>query len=445
MFINTKRFLYKVLIESVCKKTGCFSVSGARKVGKTILFLQLNEYFGVKSDYFDCTSLISDASFDFEDYYKKAIESGKTIILLDEVCKMNDVYLADFVKYTKIFSSRLCILITGSVATVVKKRMSEIGRGSNYQLPPFLYIERLCWENGYDEVDVNAVKTLTSHDKFKEYLKSQMMTSAELLGYMQGVVEDSISSYTERTFLEDSDRIEDTILMNALKYIALCQFVYKKKNGDYVGIPSIEKSVREIALKDYQTARAKWGLTNKDIESVVNLLIGCNLAKRVVYYRGNLIKVEEIRIADKDVPEIIFEYPWYCSVCFDKAIQESDAIMDQWVEYAILIRASYIYQYVNKYRANDDSEIDILYMSDQYYGIEVKNKPYSNNNRTYIEKMKQTADEIGLADCIISSSDSDYRNDIIVLTMELEYIDLLKRGELYSELNVSKLIEKYSF
>ena len=445
MFITTKRFLYNVLIETVCKKNGCFSVTGARRVGKTILFLQLNEYFGDKSDYFDCTSLTSDTSFDFEGYYQNAIESEKRVIFLDEVCKINDYYLADFIKYTKIYSSSLCIMLTGSVAAIVKKRMNEIGRGNNFQLPPFLYIERLCWENGYNEIDSNAVRKLTTDSSLKTYLKNQMMSSAELLGYMQGVVEDTIGSYKERTFLEDIEDINDDVLINGLKYIALCQFVYKKKNGGYADIPSVEKSIRKIIFEDYQTARSKWGLSNKNIEDVVNLLVGCCLAKRVTYYRGNLVNVSEIGLADKDVPEIIFEYPWYSSVCFDKAIQESDSIMNQWVEYAVLIRASYIYQYVNKYRANDDVEIDVLYMSDKYYGIEVKNRPYANNSRAYINQLSQKAAAIGLADCIISSSDSDNRNDIIVSCMELEYIDLLKQGELYSGLDISKLIKKYGF
>ena len=443
--IKTKRFLYRVLINTACKKTGCFSVTGARKVGKTILFLQLDEYFAEKSDYFDCTTLMTDETFDFEQYYKKAVEAGRKILFLDEVCKINDYYLADFIKYTKIYSANLCIMLTGSVATIVKKRMNEIGRGNNYQLPPFLYIEKLCWENGYEEIDLNAIRSLTTDARFKEYLKSQMMSPMELLGYMQGVVEDTIDSYSERTFLEDNERPDDITLMNALKYIALCQFVYKKKSGEYVVIPSIEKKIRDIIFDDYKTAKAKWGLTNTDIESVVNLLLGCNLARKVIYYRGNLIKIEELKIVDENVPDIIFEYPWYCSVCFDSVIQESDAIMDQWVEYAVLIRASYIYQYVNKFRSSDDAEFDVLYMTDKYYGVEVKNKPYGNNSGAYIQRIKEIADNIGLTGHIISSSDEVYRNDKIISCMELEYIDLLMHEELHSKLDICKLMDKYGF
>lgn len=445
MHIETKRFLYKILINTVCRKSGCNAVIGARKVGKTILFLQLNEYFNGEADYFDCTSLLTDESFDFKDYYEKAISDGKKIIFLDEVCKINDYYLADFIKCTKIYSSQLCIMITGSVATVVKKRMNEIGRGSSYQLPPFMYIEKLCWEHGCNEVDVNAIKNVTSDVEFKKYLKHQMMTPLELLGYMQGVVDDTITSYRERTFLESSSDIEDNKLMNSLKYISLCQYVYKKDNGQFVNIPSIEKEIRDQIFEDYKIARAKWNLSNIDIENTVNILLGCNLAKKVSAKRTEFLNVSGMELADDKVPEIVFEYPWYCSVCFDAEIQNSEAMLNLWIEYAVLLRASYVYQYVNKYRSNDDIEIDVIYLAKHYSGVEVKDRPYKNNSHAYINRERTAADNIGLCSFIISSSDEMYRNDKIISCLELEYIDLMSHSAVYSDKTIEELFKKYDF
>ena len=72
--IKTKRFLYGVLKNTVCLKNGCHAVIGARRVGKTVLFLQLNEDFGSEADYFDCTALLGRGrdDFDFEKYYQNA-------------------------------------------------------------------------------------------------------------------------------------------------------------------------------------------------------------------------------------------------------------------------------------------------------------------------------------------------------------------------------------
>lgn len=191
--IKTKRFLYQILI-SVCSKKGCHSVLGARKVGKTALFLQLDEYFADKSTYFDCTSLMSDTSFSFEDFYENAVNSGKEVIFLDEVCKINNHCLANFIMSTKLYSHSLCILFTGSDITVVKKRMNQICRGIEFNLPPFLYIERLCWKHGYDEVNLDAIKELTSDLELKEYLKSQPIPPKEILDCMQGIEKRIISS-----------------------------------------------------------------------------------------------------------------------------------------------------------------------------------------------------------------------------------------------------------
>ncbi len=435
--------MYGVLKDSVCNKTGCYALLGARKIGKTVLFLQLKEFFGDKAEYFDCSSLGDDYSFDFNKYYERLLSEEKKIILIDEVCKINVDFLADFVRYTKLYASQFCIIITGSVSYIVKKRCNEIGRGTYYYMPPFMYIERLCWNYGYDEVDINCIKKYTSDELFKDYLKNQLMNDRDLMGYMQGVVEDTILSYRERTFLEDCDFIDDNILMKSLKYISLCQLVYKKSNGTYVDIPSIEKELRTQIFEDYKEAKNKWGLSSKDISNVLKLLLGCRLAKKVDYYKGDMINIEKASISDDNVPALIFEFPYYCSICLSPKVQESESILDQWIEYALLIRASYIYQYVDKYRANDSVEVDVIYMTDKYNGIEVKNRPFKNNSESYIREEEKWAQNIGLSEIVITSSDSINRNDKVAACMELEYINVLISGRLDSDRTVKELLDFY--
>ncbi|MBO6133913.1 MAG: AAA family ATPase [Lachnospiraceae bacterium] len=443
--IKTKRFLYGVLKNTVCLKNGCHAVIGARRVGKTVLFLQLNEDFGSEADYFDCTALLGRGrdDFDFEKYYQNAVESGKRIIFLDETCKLGIDYLAHFIQYTRLYSANLCILITGSVAAVVKKQVYEIGRGTYFSLPPFMYIERLCWSQGVSEIDPDCIREGTSDALFKDYLKNQIMSEREFLGYMRGVAEDTLGSYREHTFLEDSLDMPDDVLINALKYVSLCQFVYKKDSGAYIDLPSIEKKLRDKVFEDYSAAKSKWGLSSADIDNAVNLLLGCALARRSGYYKGHSISFEEPLLSERRVPSIIFEYPWFTSIFLSPDIQNSSAMLNQWVKYSILLRASYIYQYVYKYRSNDSIELDVVYMTEDFNAIEVKNRPYKNNPESYILSARRHALDAGISEFLITSSDSSDRNDKLAACMELEYIDILNSGLAYSRNTASELEVKF--
>ena len=112
MFIKTKRFAYDILKEyyDYCEKTetisyfnGCTTVLGARKVGKTILLKQLYGVSPSKSYYMDCTDMSE--TFDFESFYEECLSKGVSRVFLDEVCKIPDDIIADFIESTKLYSA----------------------------------------------------------------------------------------------------------------------------------------------------------------------------------------------------------------------------------------------------------------------------------------------------------------------------------------------------
>ena len=170
-------------------------------------------------------------------------------------------------------------------------------------------------------------------------------------------------------------------------------------------------------------------------------------------YVGNNLEVENLNLEDNSVDTCIFEYPWLSSLFLSPLVKEDDSFIDIWVENSILLRESYIYPFYDKYRNKDNKEIDTIYEVDfgNFHGLEVKNKKYGNNSRTYISKIKTSAKEIGLEDVYLTCSDEPRGNasniflslDKVIASMELEYISLLEEGEIYSKLSVDKLVKKY--
>ena len=103
MLYTSKRFLYNLIVEGTFSENGCYAVVGARNIGKTILFLQLNEYFGDKSDYVIFEGV---KEFDFVDYFNLAIFSGKEYIFFDEICKLDEDLVGDFISWAKYYSCK---------------------------------------------------------------------------------------------------------------------------------------------------------------------------------------------------------------------------------------------------------------------------------------------------------------------------------------------------
>lgn len=444
---STKRFLYSVFLNSkICEIPGCHAVIGARRVGKTVLLKQLAEYYKDVSVYKDLSGIKDDFSFDR--FYRDAIDSDKKVIFLDEVCKLNLDFIADFIEFSKYYAGKLCIVISGSVASIVEKRCYEIGRGDCYELPPFMYIERLCWGNGLNTVDLEYVVECSTNDEFLKYIKNKRLSGKGFFSYIEGVLKDTISSYRDRTVLEDFIELESEKLVNALKYISLCQFVYRKSDGNFVDIPSLQSDIREKIIKDYKDAKRKWGLSSNDIQSTMLLLYCYHLARRLKYSKEIFSGFESLELESDDVPAIVFEYPLFSSICFSEELQNVSSMLDIWIECAILIRASYIYQYADKLRVGDIDEVDVIYnIGTDIYGIEVKNRSIKNISERYKKKEMCFADIIGLNEFLLSSCDGEdrvvRRNDRIVASLEFAYMDMLSKGNLYCGETIGELYKRY--
>lgn len=187
MGIRTKRFAYGILsdyygrLENSLRdgfgvtayENGCVTILGIRHVGKTTLLRQLADIDGVSSKYIDCSGVSED--FDFENFYEGMLNRGIRRLFLDEICKIPDDLVADFIETTKYYSSQIIITMTGSVSGVVSKMSDRIGRCRTLLLPPITYTERLVWGAGYEEVDLTGVslRGLTSYDKLMVYLRQQ--------------------------------------------------------------------------------------------------------------------------------------------------------------------------------------------------------------------------------------------------------------------------------
>ena len=453
---KTKRFLYNIVEKNVLNKPSCSCIVGSRKIGKTILLQQLAEAHKDDTIYIDGSVEFNGKEVNFKKVYEGFIEEGKKNILIDEVCKIDEDLLADFISTTKLYAGELCFIITGSVGTSVSKICDRIGRGGEeYVLPPIMYIEYLCWNSGVLNANINDIKMLSNYNKYILYIKQQNIGStSNHLQYIKEVVSDTIESYLRDTSLGDNMLklpIED--IYDAVKYISICQFVYELNTGDFVSIPTLSEEIKKELGDEYKKVKNRWNLSKGTIKYVLSLLYGCNLARKTRLYVGNNLEVENLNLEDNSVDTCIFEYPWLSSLFLSPLVKEDDSFIDIWVENSILLRESYIYPFYDKYRNKDNKEIDTIYEVDfgNFHGLEVKNKKYGNNSRTYISKIKTSAKEIGLEDVYLTCSDEPRGNasniflslDKVIASMELEYISLLEEGEIYSKLSVDKLVKKY--
>jgi hypothetical protein len=452
---KTKRFLYDILEKNVLYKPSCSSIIGSRKIGKTILLLQLEENHKEDTIYID-GSISLKGRVDFKSLYEGYIEKGIKNVLIDEVCKIDEELISDFISVTKLYSSKLCFIITGSVGVSVSKICDSIGRGGEeYVLPPIMYIEYLCWGSGILNVNLKDIKKLTNYDKYILYIKRQNIgTTSNHLQYIKEVVSDTLDSYLRRTSLGDN-RLDISMqsIYDAVKYISVCQFVYESNSKDFISIPTLSQEVRDELGEEYKKVKARWNLSKRTIKYVISLLYGCNLARETGIYEGSSLNVENVNLADNTVSACVFEYPWLSSLCLSSLVQNDDSFIDLWVENSILLRESYIYPFYDKYRNDNKNEIDTIYEVDygNFHGLEVKNRPCENVTRSYISNIKNLSKRVGLEDIYLTCSDNpegDFKDiflslDKVVAGMELEYMSLLSEGKVYSTLSVDKIVEKY--
>ena len=450
---KTKRFIYNIIEKNILNKPGCSCIVGSRRIGKTVLLLQLEENNNDSTVYIDGTTFKEGT--DFKCLYDKFISEGKMNILIDEVCKINEDLLADFMSTTRRYAGELCFIITGSVGASVSRICDSIGRGGEYILPPIMYIEYLCWSSGVLNVTIEDVKKLTNYDKYIKYIKDQNIDStADYLSYIKNVVSDASESYLRATALGDR-MLEIPIgdVYDAVKFISICQFVYRLDSGDHILESTLSKDVREILINEYNKEKTRWIVSRNVIDYVSSLLYGCDLMKRADIYMGNNLRREGASLAYKFVDACVFEYPWLSSFYLTRLFKDNDLFIDLWVENSIFLREAYIYPFYKKYRNIDMDEIDTIYEVDfgNFHGLGVINRKCDNFQRKYVPKVKQLSRDIGLENAYLTCTDDPKGNladiylrlDKIAASMELEYMSLMDEGEIYSCLSADQLVDKY--
>lgn len=457
---TTKRFVYNALLSKIRKwkksdeKTAnhAFAISGVRRIGKTTVLQQLYNFLP-DSVYVDGSVFNSDM-FDF---INKIRNSDTKYILIDEICKISLEELQPLISFVKCGSDNIFFVFTGSVPSVVEEIASAILDCNVIDLQPILYIERLQWK--FRTISFEEAVKKSTNDMFMEWLKTSNLycNREEALKYVKGIVSDTMVSYTKFGYNNVLDKFlsrKGTSLNSVSElfyYVIACQFIYiAESSGKYVDAPvfSIANDFTGIAKtcrKRVNAIKAKY--SNNAIQAFCEVLEGSKLARRIdLYTEDNNASLKRL-VDDYYVPAYLFEFPQLFSYVLGEDV--SGNLLDLWVEYCILMKASYYYYNVGKYRVGDASfEVDIVYNYSEFDFdnkgiIEVKNRPERNSKLSGYSGI----DIYNVSEFVLSCNDNAFRevnfsrngvssekfrtfdkvfrmrNDIIVLLLELAYIN----------------------
>lgn len=137
---------------------------------------------------------------------------------------------------------------------------------------------------------------------------------------------------------------------------------------------------------------------------------------------------------DEDVPALLFEYPWFASYAISTEIEDYAGLLDFRLENELMLRMTYLYRVVDKYRDLDSNELDIVYtvgdcFDSGLYAVECENRVSSNIQNSDIRHYLSLKTSLNLNELVISCSDkteisSDYsfiRNDILLTALDKAY------------------------
>lgn len=476
----TKRFVYNALLSKIRKwkksdeKTAnhAFAVSGVRRIGKTTVLQQLYNFLP-DSVYVDGSVFNSDM-FDF---INKIRNSNTKYILIDEICKISLEELQPLISFVKCGSDDIFFVFTGSVPSVVEEIASAILDCNVIDLQPILYIERLQWK--FRTISFEESVKKSTNDMFMKWLKTSNLycNREEALKYVKGIVSDTMVSYTKFGYNNVLDKFlsQNGTSLNSVSelfyYVIACQFIYiAESSGKYIDAPvfSIANDFTGIAKtcrKRVNAIKAKY--SNNAIQAFCEVLEGSKLARRIdLYTEDNNVSLKRV-VDDYYVPAYLFEFPQLFSYVLGEDV--SGNLLDLWVEYCILMKASYYYYNVGKYRVGDASfEVDVVYNYSEFDFdnkgiIEVKNRPERNSKISGYFGI----DIDNVSEFVLSCNDNAFRevnfsrsgvssekfrtfdkvcrmrNDIIVLLLELAYINNVYEHQDVS-MTLSDLYKKYA-
>lgn len=467
---RTKRFLYHILkrLLKIPRQVDkgdtrkSYTILGPRKVGKTTILQQLATYFKEESIYFDLS--IIGYPIKFTELFSQEMKNGKKIILLDEISKVSEDCLMEFVSAVKMYCWGISFVMTGSTKASVSKINDMIGRASTFELPPIMYIERLAWEANVEVYDLAEYRRNITLDSFKSYVRYYALKpDADALGYVQSVVEDTMESIWRHNYLDEDNKntlgLSSDIIWEILKYISLCQLVYALENKQYCLMPALTGKVIDAMGGLYQDLKSMRGMPKSAISDVCQMLVDSGLAipLYVKYMTSDPNENLRSHSVDKQVSNIIFEYPWYASIAITDMLNEQE-LWGYWIENLLYLKMRYLYNFVDKYRAGTD-EIDIVYPQSlqEYCGLECKFTPFNNIRHSTIKHYRQYAQQLGLKRMDITSTDFSskidsftqiYKIQELIAVLELEYIkqcDQLEELWSPSVPTVYELMKKYGF
>lgn len=454
MDVQTKRYMYNVLMDKIAKwqelctaKKDCsaehsYAISGVRRIGKTTILRQL---YNTLSDvlYIDGT----DFNGRMSDVLYKAQAKGVKYILVDEVCKLQYIERCTLESFIKCGNNNIFFVMTGSVPDVVESIAESISDCNILAMPSIMYAERLSWEN---QVDIFNVVSLSTHQKYLDWLRIGELKQSNL-DYVRGIVNDTLKSYTGNEvsamkILLEKKEVTGAQLNMLFAYIIGCQLVYiKNSDNTFCKMPNISsntgggeenQNIKSLILQ-IDAIRGQFG--TKVIQAFCEMLESARLVRRIHIYDERDNKVLQVLRDKYSVPAYVFEYPQLIKDYFNTDVDIS--LQSMWVEYSVLIKASYYYQNVGKYRIGGGTyEVDVLYSINPYDYvnkgiIEVKNRKersegitkYLHTDIQYIKEFVMTCKdveykEIALREASLGSA-CRMRNDILVLLLELAYIN----------------------
>ncbi|MBQ8965628.1 AAA family ATPase [Ruminococcus sp.] len=474
---DTKRYIFAVLKKRIedwhnagCdEQIHCVALSGVRRIGKTTVLKQLyNET--------SHSVYIEGGTFKGSLYklITQAQQAGIRHIFIDEASKLDGESRGELIALVKNGTRGVFFVLTGSVAYLIDNISASICDCELLELPPILYTERLIWHKGISVNRINKALGITTNDSFIAWLRTGERVVQEKSDYIQGIVRDTLSSYSGNDFddikaIFGNRRLNKTEIQMLLSYVGCCQLLYiLQSNQHYPNTPNItvteydEQTQQRVSRLKNSLDNLKKSLKREVISAFCSVLENARLAHRIFSYDETDNTELKKAISEYAVPAYVFEYPQFINDYF--GVDVSNALIDNWVEYTILIKAMYYYDMAGKYRTGSGaSEIDVVYSYSPIDllnkgAIEVKNGAYPDRKamrytNTSLENIRELIISCNnvcykdLSDTLPKSSSFEFvgrlRNDIIVVLLELGYIEK-QYTQSESSVTLHELYEKYS-
>lgn len=453
-------------------------ITGLRRIGKTTVLKQLYNSI-LNTCYIDCTEFTEEDNI--SDILEYIHSKGVKLCLVDELCRLksdNGVGIECFISDVKSMYSDIYFIFTGSVSSAISGIISGILDCDKYNMIPITYAETLWWENGCK--DYCEIYRDSTYDKYLDFITIKSDTNSRI-HYISGIISDTLDSYNRRAnsilnsdYLEFLESVTEEDIYRMMTYVELCQVI------DIIDNPKgqLNKPINisfETTLKPYIKRYIKDllnSLGKKKVKLFCYLLKQSGLMVLNKHYNYNVL--EDTIMETPNAESYLFVMPQMVYHTYDKIITEldlsttetyepiKDAYQSLWVENTISMMCNLLFSGCGKYRDNNDTEIDILYQTSmfKYYLLEIKDR-CNRHTRAFIDKAcihfnncKSSIMEYIITCNNVFHSPIDYgyhfpnshimRNDIILITLELEYLLNQLNYELYCSNSIMELYYKHS-